>query len=240
MASADKRCSKCRTHQPLANFHNDKHSPGGLTRWCKQCHKNARDAKKDSHREYMRVYNQANKDRALQYRRDNAQRMAEYNKGRRAETNAWYKEKRKTDPNFRLSNDMRTVLRRALKCGKITKSSSAGKLLGFDIDTFRRWLEFHFEPWMSWDNYGKWHIDHVLPISRFDLSNPEEQRVCLHWSNMQPMCAKANIAKKNTIVLHDYFNCLISAHRFIASLGCEGNREYQALRESLAWLRAKT
>lgn len=239
MASADKRCSKCRTQQPLANFYNDKNSPDGLTYWCKGCHKIARDAKKDAHREYMRAYNQANMERAMQYRRDNAQKIADYNKKRRAETNEWWKEKRKTDPNFRLSNDMRTVLRRALKRGEISKQSSAGQLLGVDIDTFRQWLEFQFEPWMSWDNHGDWHIDHVLPVSRFDLTDEAQQRVCFHWSNMRPMCAKANIAKKNSIVLHDYFNCLISAHRFILNMGLNGNQEYQALRESLAWLRAK-
>jgi hypothetical protein len=53
---------------------------------------------------------------------------------------------------------------------------------------------------MSWDNYGTWYIDHVLPVSRFDLTDEAQQRVCFHRSNMRPLGAKANFAKKNSIV----------------------------------------
>ena len=84
----------------------------------------------------------------------------------------------------------------------------------------------------------EWSIDHVLPVSRFDLTDEVQQRICFHWTNMRPLCAKANNTKKNSIVLHEYMNNFVSAHRFIKKQGL-GCWEYQALRESLAWLRAK-
>jgi hypothetical protein len=53
---------------------------------------------------------------------------------------------------------------------------------------------------MSWENYGKWHIDHIIPCSSFNLSLPEEQRNCFHYSNLQPLWAKDNIFKANKSV----------------------------------------
>jgi hypothetical protein len=50
---------------------------------------------------------------------------------------------------------------------------------------------------MSWDNYGfrGWHIDHKKPCALFDLSLPEQQRECFHFSNLQPLWAADNLAK---------------------------------------------
>ena len=48
---------------------------------------------------------------------------------------------------------------------------------------------------MNWENYGKWHIDHIKPISKFDMTDQEEQKKCFHWSNLQPLWAEENISK---------------------------------------------
>ena len=52
---------------------------------------------------------------------------------------------------------------------------------------------------MSWDNYGEWHIDHVIPLSLWDLSKKEDQEMATHYSNLQPLWAKDNIAKSNKL-----------------------------------------
>jgi hypothetical protein len=56
----------------------------------------------------------------------------------------------------------------------------------------RRWL-----PGMSWSNWSRegWHIDHIRPCSSFDLSDPEQQRQCFHYTNLQPLWAKDNLSK---------------------------------------------
>jgi len=56
-------------------------------------------------------------------------------------------------------------------------------------------LERKFTEGMSWDNYGKWHIDHIIPCAAFDLTDPVQQRQCFHYSNLQPMWATANFKK---------------------------------------------
>ena len=48
---------------------------------------------------------------------------------------------------------------------------------------------------MSWNNYGKWHVDHIRPCIDFDLSKPEEQQKCFHYTNLQPLWAEENMRK---------------------------------------------
>lgn len=58
---------------------------------------------------------------------------------------------------------------------------------------------------MTWDNRGKvWHVDHMVPCTSFDLSNPEEQRRCFHFTNLQPLFASENISKGNKNIYGPY------------------------------------
>lgn len=57
------------------------------------------------------------------------------------------------------------------------------------------YLSLLFSDGMSWDNYGEWHIDHIIPCAAFDLSNPTEQKQCFHYTNLQPLWAYENKSK---------------------------------------------
>jgi hypothetical protein len=59
-------------------------------------------------------------------------------------------------------------------------------------------LEDQFEDGMAWENHGEWHIDHRRPCSSFDLVNEEEQRMCFHHTNLQPMWGAENISKSDS------------------------------------------
>lgn len=90
--------------------------------------------------------------------------------------------------------------RRAWGCllGK-RKSASTLTLLGCTIRQLRDHLESQFGPGMTWDNYGLrgWHIDHKRPCASFDLTDPEQQAACFHFSNLQlqPLWAEENLRK---------------------------------------------
>jgi hypothetical protein len=60
-------------------------------------------------------------------------------------------------------------------------------------------LEKKFLPGMNWENYGEWHIDHIVPCSSFDLSKSEQQKICFNYSNLQPLWAADNIRKSDSI-----------------------------------------
>ena len=79
------------------------------------------------------------------------------------------------------------------------KDCSTLKLLGCNLETVRQHLESKFTEGMSWDNYGKWHIDHIMPCASFDLSDLEQQRKCFHYTNLQPLWAKDNMQKKDKV-----------------------------------------
>jgi hypothetical protein len=119
--------------------------------------------------------------------------------------NGWkeyYKEytqkRRLSDPLFRLSGNLRSRLYKALK--GISKSSSAVKDMGCTLEFLKTYLECKFLEGMTWENYGKWHVDHIKPISMFELSNVDEVKKACHYSNLQPLWAKDNFIKSNKIV----------------------------------------
>ena len=75
------------------------------------------------------------------------------------------------------------------------KTGNTMKLTGCSKEELLTFLEAEFENGMTWDNYGEWHIDHIRPCASFNLEDPEEQKKCFHWTNLQPLWAGDNIRK---------------------------------------------
>jgi len=89
----------------------------------------------------------------------------------------------------------RIRINKAIK--NICKSAHTMELIGCSIDFLKKHLESQFVVGMSWENYGKWHIDHIRPCAGFNFSIPEEQRKCFHYSNLQPLWALENSIKSD-------------------------------------------
>ena len=95
------------------------------------------------------------------------------------------------------SNISRRILL-ALK-GK-SKSADTITLLGVsNIEFLWAYLEKQFKSGMTRENHGLWHVDHIIPCSSFDLTKPEEQAKCFHYTNLQPLWASENLSKGNRI-----------------------------------------
>ena len=154
---------------------------------------------KERHKAYREQNREKIKERKKAYRKQNAEKlkgqMKAYHKQNRDKARIYQRNKRKTDPNFRLANNLRGRVRQALN-GK-GKSKNTLKLLGCSVVFLKKYLENQFQAGMSWNNYGYngWHIDHILPCASFDLSDPKQQQKCFHYSNLQPLWAKDNISK---------------------------------------------
>lgn len=100
---------------------------------------------------------------------------------------------------IRIGTNLRSRLNKAIQGDY--KSGSAVFDLGCSIDEFKVYMESKFQAGMSWGNWGRktWHIDHIKPVSSFDLSNREELLKACHYTNLQPLWAKDNMAKGKRI-----------------------------------------
>jgi len=96
---------------------------------------------------------------------------------------------------FKLTVNLRSRLYTAIK--RSYKSGSAVRDLGCSIDYLVQYLEGLMEEGMTWDNWEKdgWHIDHVVPLSAFDLTDREQFLKACHYTNLQPMWAEENLSK---------------------------------------------
>jgi hypothetical protein len=99
--------------------------------------------------------------------------------------------RRNEDPKYRAMMALHCRLYMAVK----EKTGKTMELTGCSKEELTVHLESKFTEGMTWDNYGEWHIDHVHPCASFNLEEPEEQKKCFHWTNLQPLWAADNLAK---------------------------------------------
>ena len=105
----------------------------------------------------------------------------------------------KADPKLLLSKRMRKRMNDCVIGGK--SGESWQKLVGYTVDDLKRHIEKLFLPGMTWENIGGWHIDHILPVSRFNYNSPLDPdfKRCWGLKNLRPMWAKDNIRKSNKV-----------------------------------------
>jgi len=101
--------------------------------------------------------------------------------------------KKKEDLNFRIRVNLANRILIALKRGQ--KYEHTIDLIGCSIPELKKHLELQFKAGMSWNNYGRWHIDHRVACARFDLTKRENQLKCFHYSNLQPLWDYENFSK---------------------------------------------
>lgn len=109
------------------------------------------------------------------------------------------RKRRGVDINFKLAGGLRSRISTTLR-GIATKSKRTIALLGCSVEHLRKHLEKQFATGMTWENYGLkgWHIDHKRPCASFDLTQPEQQRLCFHYTNLQPLWALDNLRKNDS------------------------------------------
>ncbi len=148
-----------------------------------------RERKKLNYKKWISCH----KDRTLKYNTDYRNKNLE-------KIRSYYREYRnrryKTDPQFKLSTLLRSRINQIMR-GQ--KRRSAIIDLGCSLAELRFFLEGKFVDGMTWENYGKWHVDHIVPLSYFDLQNEEQFKQSCHYTNLQPLWAKDNLSKGNRI-----------------------------------------
>jgi len=112
------------------------------------------------------------------------------------------KNRKATDPIYKLINNFRTAIYQVLKENNVQKNGHYFEVLQYTPDELISHLENQFKDGMTWDNYGNWHVDHILPISIHNIQEIGDDEFMKCWSlgNLQPMWGEDNIKKSNKVL----------------------------------------
>ena len=209
-----KKCPKCTFEKELSEFYfNTKKEK--YESWCKECTKNNINKVKQKeyraqNKEYWKDYNLKYKQNNPKYWKDNFQNKKEQYKQSSIlfkennpnyftdYMNVYNKERKQNDPLYKLSTNIRSLIKISFKQG-YSKPSKTQQILGCTFKELKQHIESQFEPWMNWDNMGgrrikeqntNWDIDHIVPISS---AKSEEDVIRLnHYTNLRPLCSYNN------------------------------------------------
>jgi hypothetical protein len=160
---------------------------------------------------------QSNRASSKRNRAKNTSREREWRKRNKDKVRGYYRKyvskKRKEDAGFNLQMIVRTRIYGALSRASLGKTSRTLKLVGCNAIELRKWLESKFLPGMTWKNHGRhgWHIDHIIPLAKFDLSDPAQQAAAFHYTNLQPLWAKDNLRKGDRVSGQNLFGFAYAA-----------------------------
>lgn len=197
-----KVCYKCQETKDLSEFNKCKTGVYGFHNHCRECQKKVKkewyEKNKEKEIKKSSEYSKSEKARLARKKRWNEKKseLGPKNNTRRKTPEARerariQRQKWLSVPQNRIAHNLRCRIRKAI--GR--KSDSTIALLGISFDELKIYLENMFEPGMSWDNYGEWHIDHIKPCASFDLNDPKQQEQCFHYTNLQPLWAYDNQSK---------------------------------------------
>jgi len=170
--------------------------------------KSYRELNSDKVKETKKNYYDKNKikiiNKSKDYYKNNKEKKKEYyrvyNKINKKKRNDYKSSYRESNIQYKLACNLRARLKSAIDGNY--KSGSAVKDLGCSMGKLKSYLESKFQLGMTWDNYGfyGWHIDHIKPLSSFDLTDRKQMLEACHYTNLQPLWAKDNLVKRNQII----------------------------------------
>lgn len=189
-------CLKCRKHnnyiskqQKYIQTSKERYAPikaAIVPKHCQEC--NIHIGKSNTSGFCPTCFKAMNADRLREQRTVWSKRWYDKNGGQ------YYRDRYKNDINYRLASILRSRLNCALRN---SKGGSAVDDLGCSIEEFKLYLESKWQLGMTWNGHGRdgWHIDHIIPLVSFDLTDPEQLKKACHYTNLQPLWAEDNLSK---------------------------------------------
>jgi hypothetical protein len=197
-----KVCKICDFEKPVEEFRIAKNGKDGYQNKCKLCQRiHEKELLIKSSPEQKENRNKSQSDWYFKKREEDPTYGTKYDKDKRK---VYKDNKRLTDPLFKLRESISNLIRVSITSGGYTKTSRTYQILGCDWVEFKIYIESLWEPWMTWENYGKyknktpyfgWDFDHIIPVSTG--MNEEEILRLNHYLNFQPLCSYINSNIKN-------------------------------------------
>ena len=185
-----KKCTTCKVEKELTEFHKKKESKDGLRADCKSC-------KKEYDKEHYQTNKERVKERIKEYNQANKEYYKEYQQTYKERRNKLRRDRKKADPLYKMTHNLRSRTYKAFKNNGYTKNTKTKEMLGVDWEVCKAHIERQFTKGMSWDNQGDWHIDHIIPLA--SANTEQELKKLCHYSNLQPLWAVDNIIKSAKI-----------------------------------------
>ena len=187
--NTNRQCTICQHIFPATTeyFHKSNTSKYGLHSRCKSCKKNI-----EVERRFKNPEKSKEKDKGFRekYREKRSLYIKSYCSNNKKRINENRKKRYYNDPKYKIKQILRSRF-----YGVIIKKYQSSMDFGCSIDELCLHIESMFLDGMTWDNHGKWHIDHIKPCCAFDLTDPKQQQECFHYSNLQPLWAVDNLKK---------------------------------------------
>jgi predicted HicB family RNase H-like nuclease len=225
----DKECKECNKRLPIENYTKCFKTSDGYNTLCKMCYKHKRKILKERppNITILRTDKQCNNCNVIKnvsffrktsksldglfHKCNDCWKPIEWNKEKQKQSERKYiennrekiREKYKRQGkkiNRRIRSSLNHRISELLKAGMSNKRKKTLTYVGCNFEYLKHWFEFLFDEKMTWDNYGEWEIDHVMPCSHFDLSSMEDQLICFNWKNLRPCWKINNIIKGNRII----------------------------------------
>jgi len=187
-----KKCARCEVEQPISNFYRfqrkgKRYKQGKyISAYCKVCMRTIQ--KEYRSREEVKKRNAI---RSREWQLNNADKVREYNRE--------YKKEWRKNPVNKLQSNISSIVSKSMKEENIYKNDSFWQIICYTIGELKEHIEKQFTEGMNWDNYGKWHLDHIKPKSLFEIKEFGDEQFMECWSleNLQPLWASDNISKGN-------------------------------------------
>lgn len=174
--------------------------------WRRKNSEKCNSAQRQSYWNNLEKNRTENKYKRAKYRRDSIRsehiraKNRIYDKSlKRKEWRKLYNKTRKLTLDQRLRKNLRNRLIRAVK--HQARRGSAVRDLGCSILEFKKYIESKFQPGMTWGTWGRagWHLDHIKPLSSFNLTDREQFLEACHYTNLQPLWASENVRKSDKL-----------------------------------------
>ena len=204
------RCKQCVKEQQAEWYQNNKDRVKQYQADNAEQIKEYQLATKEIRNKNSRDWHRNNKDKVKQYQVDNAEHiktlMKEWRKENKDRLREWKREYEKNrklnDPLYLIKHKTRTTIGSALRRKGYSKNSKTYDILGCSFEEFKTHIESQWEPWMTWNNHGKyngeysygWDIDHIVPLE--SVISEQEVIKLNHYTNLQPLCSKINRYEK--------------------------------------------
>lgn len=195
-----KHCPTCNSWKELNDFTKQSSSWDNLCRMCRNCFNQYKQNKRKTDLNYQQKELEYKKNYQLSGRKkEMSDKRYSENKEEIIKKQMVYNKKRyHEDMEYKMKTALRNRMNKCLKIKDIKKCNSTIELIGCTPNFVKEYLKKKFTEEMSWQNHGTfWHIDHIIPISAFDLNNEKEQIACFHYTNLQPLSVTDNLVKSN-------------------------------------------